>query len=395
MGSLATAAWIVRNITIWSSRVKILFLCGSVEQGKDGVGDYARILAAECARLGHQTYLLSLNDSWVRGSQRQGIIQRLSSQISWPERIKAARAYVDVVRPDLVSLQFVPYSFHPAGLNFALPQILNAIVGRLPVHVMLHEIWIGAQVGAPPKVRVFSFCQRKIIEAMLRKLSCQVVHTSNYVYLRLLANRRINATYLPLFGNIPIASKDNLGSRAGGGLRIGMFGSIHPEWSPDELFSQLQKLGKRIELSHIGRIGPGESIWSDMVERFKSQIQFHLLGEDSPENISRLLLTMDLGVATTPLSLVGKSGSVTAMLEHGLPVVVTRNDIHFEGVTDESLVTDELLIPLDAKFMERLRRIARRPPRSRLKEVAARFLSDIGAADRHDAGEEPVAVPAS
>ena len=352
-----------------------------MEQGKDGVGDYARILAAECARLGHQTYLLSLNDSWIHGCQRQGPIQRLSSEISWPERINAARAFLDAIRPDLVSVQFVPYSFHPSGLNFALPQILNAIVGRLPVHVMLHEIWIGAQVGAPPKVRVFSFCQRKIIEAMLRKLSCQVVHTSNYVYLRLLANRRINATYLPLFGNIPIASKDNLGSRAGGGLRIGMFGSIHPEWSPDELFSQLQKLGKRIELSHIGRIGPGESIWSDMVERFKSQIQFHLLGEDSPENISRLLLTMDLGVATTPLSLVGKSGSVTAMLEHGLPVVVTRNDIHFEGVADESLVTDELLIPLDAKFIERLGRTARRPPKSRVKEIAARFLADIGVAD--------------
>jgi glycosyltransferase involved in cell wall biosynthesis len=360
--------------------VKILFLCGSVEQGKDGVGDYARILAAECARLGHETYLLSLNDSWIRGSQRQGTIQRLSSQTFWLERIKAAKVYMDAVRPDLVSLQFVPYSFHPAGLNFALPQILRAIVGRLPVQIMLHEIWTGAQVGAPPKVRVFSFCQRKIIEAMLRKLSCQVVHTSNYVYLQLLANRKINAIHLPLFGNIPIASMDNSGPRAGGVLRIGMFGSIHPEWSPDELFSQLQKLRKPIEISHIGRIGPGESIWSDMVERFKSRIQFRLLGEDSPENISRFLFSVDLGIATTPLSLLGKSGSVAAMLEHGLPVAVTRNDIHFEGVTDESLVTDELLIPLDRKFMERLGRTARRPPKSRLKEVAARFLADIGAA---------------
>jgi hypothetical protein len=130
-----------------------------------------------------------------------------------------------------------------------------------------------------------------------------------------------------------------------------------------------------------------------MVERFKSQIQFRLLGEDSPMNISRFLLSVDLGIATTPLSLLGKSGSVTAMLEHGLPVVVTRNDIHFEGVTDESLATDELLIPLDGKFIERLGMTARQPPKSRLKEVAARFLADIGAADRHNAGEEPVTVP--
>jgi glycosyltransferase involved in cell wall biosynthesis len=368
--------------------VKILFLCGSLEPGKDGVGDYSRILAAECARLGHETYLLSLNDSWIGGSQRQQTTHRLGTQSSWPERVKSARALLAEIRPDLVSLQFVPYSFHPAGLNFALPQILSAIVGRLPMQVMLHEIWTGAQVGAPPKVRFFGFCQRKIIEATVRKLACRVVHTSNLVYLHLLAKCRISAKYLPLFGNIPIAAGEQLTPRIEDVLRIAMFGSIHPEWSPNELFARLQKLQKPIEVSHIGRIGPGESIWSDMVERFKSKIRFRVLGEHSAESISKFLLSVDLGIATTPLSLVGKSGSVAAMLEHGLPVVVTRNDIHFEGVADEALLTDDLLIPLDAKIIERLASTARRPPKSRLKEVAARFLADIGAADRHNAGEE-------
>src|SRR5215469_5144860 len=32
--------------------VKILFVTGSLEAGKDGVGDYARLLAAECVRQG-------------------------------------------------------------------------------------------------------------------------------------------------------------------------------------------------------------------------------------------------------------------------------------------------------------------------------------------------------
>src|SRR5262249_8169645 len=148
---------------------------------------------------------------------------------------------------------------------------------------------------------------------------------------------------------------------------------------PDELYSQLQKLGKPIEISHIGRIGPGESIWSDMVERFKSEIQFCLLGEDSPTNVSRFLLSVDLGIATTPFSLLGKSGSVVAMLEHGLPVVVTRNDILFRSIP-EIAPTSELLIPVDGNFLKRIGAVKRQTPKPRLPEVAAQFLSDIGAA---------------
>ena len=39
-----------------------------------------------------------------------------------------------------------------------------------------------------------------------------------------------------------------------------------------------------------------------------------------------LLAECDLGVATSPWALIGKSGSVAAFLEAGLPVVVTRGE---------------------------------------------------------------------
>jgi glycosyltransferase involved in cell wall biosynthesis len=358
--------------------VKIVFLCGSLEQGKDGVGDYTGILAAECARLGHQTFLLSLNDSWIQGSRTEETILRLGSQLSWPERIKTARAFLSRVQPDLASLQFVPYSFHPAGLNFALPQILSAILGRLPLQIMFHEIWTGGHLGAPPKVQFFGFCQRKAIEAMVRKLSCQVAHTSNLVYRRLLAKHGITAEHLPLFGSVPIASSGSPDRQTNNLLRIGMFGSIHPEWSPDELFLQLQKLEKLIEISHIGRIGPGEAIWSEMAKKFQSQIRFRRLGETSHERISRYLLSLDLGLATTPLSLIGKSSTVAAMLEHGLPVIVTRSDIHFPGIADQDPVEDNQVILLDAEFLSRLEKTGRQPPQSRLPATAAKFLRDVG-----------------
>jgi glycosyltransferase involved in cell wall biosynthesis len=358
--------------------VKILFLAGSLEPGRDGVGDYTRTLATECARLGHETFLLSLNDPWVHGPLLEPALLRLGSKMSWPERVRTARAFLKANRVEIVSLQFVPYSFHPAGLNFAFPQILSAIIGQRRVQLVFHELWVGAQTGAPVKVKVLGFCQRKIIEAVVKTSACRTIHTSNFVYVQLLARHGINARQLSLFGSVPVIPTDNLPRQRDDILRLGIFGSIHPEWSPDEMLGKLQKLGKQIQLSHIGRIGRGESVWMDLAERYGLEIELRRLGAQSLDSISRFFSSIDFGVATTPLSLIGKSASVAAMLDHGLPVIVNRNDVHFYGITDTG-PTSDLLIPVDEMFLERLTTIKRRAPRARLPEVAAQFLHDIGA----------------
>jgi hypothetical protein len=358
--------------------VKILFLTGSLEPGKDGVGDYSRNLAAECARLGHQVFLLSLNDPWVDAQVSADSLLRLGSKLPWQARAKAAHSFVAQTQPELVSLQFVPYSFHPAGLNFALSPILRAIVGRTTAHMMFHELWIGEQAGAPLKNRVFGFFQRKIAEGVIKNLGCRLIHTSNSVYVELLSRYGIPAKLLPLFGNIPIVEREFRPSRQSDFLQLAMFGSVHPEWSPEKMFAQLATFRKRIRLSHVGRIGVAESSWNRFVERHGAEVEFQRLGERAPEEVSRFFFSVDFGVSTTPLSLIGKSGCVAAMLEHGLPVIVNRDDVHFSGIRGIGLTSD-LLIPLDEGFLERLTSIKRQPPKPRLPEVAAQFLSDIGA----------------
>jgi hypothetical protein len=359
--------------------VKILFLSGALEPGKDGVGDYTRTLATECARLGHQTFLLGLNDPWTDRPIREQQELRLGSKMSWPDRVKVAKEFVAAGQPDVVSLQFVPYSFHPVGLSFALPQLLRAIIGRIPNQVMFHEIWIGEQAGASRNSRLVGFCQRKIAQTVVKSLSCRAIHTSNPVYVHLLNRRGIKAKQLPLFGSVPVVYTEQLSPPGDSLLRLGMFGSLHPEWSPDELFAQLQKLGRPIQFSHIGRLGPGETVWKDLTDRYGSVIDVQRLGERSLEDISRFFLSIDFGVSTTPQSLIGKSSSVAAMLDHGLPVIVNRNDIHFRGVPEPSMASG-LLIPLEATFQERLQRASqeRQPPKPRLPEIAQQFLREIG-----------------
>jgi len=358
--------------------MRILFLTGSFEPVKDGVGDYTRVLAGECARLGHETFLLSLNDPWVTGAQQQPAELRLGVRMSWPDRVNAARVFLAQNGPEIVSIQFVPYSFHPAGLNFALPRILRAIVGQTRAQVMFHEIWIGAQTGAPVQAKLLGFCQRKIIQAVAKTLACRIIHTSNFVYARLLARYGIEAKQLPLFGSVPVFATRNEPRGSDGALSLGLFGSIHPEWNPDEMLGALRKLGRPIRLSHVGRIGPGESVWTDLSGRYQPEIEFCRLGEQSLENISRFLSSVDFGVATTPLSLIGKSSCTAAMLDHGLPVIVNRNDIHFRGIPQIAPIS-ELLIPVDEMFLERLTAARRQTPKPLLPEVAKRFLSDLDA----------------
>jgi len=363
--------------------VKILFVSGGLELGKDGVGDYTRSLATECTRLGHETFLLSLNDPWIDAPLIELREVRLGTKLSWPDRLKFAKRFVTENRPDLVSLQFVPYSFHPVGLSFALPQLLRAFIGRIPTEIMFHEIWIGEHTDASANARVIGFCQRKIIESVLKNLACQAIHTSNPVYVQLLNRRGIDAKGLPLFGSVPVIETEPIPRQNDNVLRLGMFGSLHPEWSPDELFVQLLNLRRPIQFSHIGRIGPGESVWMNLAERYGSMIDVQRLGERSLEDISRFFFSIDFGVSTTPQSLIGKSSSVAAMLDHGLPVIVNRNDVHFRGVPETPL-TSELLIPLDKAFLERLRLASarRQSPKPRLPEVAQQFLREIGAGSK-------------
>jgi glycosyltransferase involved in cell wall biosynthesis len=360
--------------------MKILFLTGSLEAGKDGVGDYARMLAVECGRLGHQACLLGLNDAWVAGAPEKAGEMRLGARMSWPDRITAARAFVTRNDPEMISLQFVPYSFHPAGLNFALPQILRAIIGKIQVQIMFHEIWIGAHKGAPLQVKMLGFSQRTIIRRVVKTLVCRRVHTSNIVYARLLVRYGIDARELPLFGSVPVAEPVNEPRQTGtdGTLSLGLFGSIHPEWNPDEMLAQLQKLGRSIRISHVGRIGPGELAWNNLNRRYQGEIAFCRLGEQSPDYISRFFGSLDFGVATTPLSLIGKSAAVAAMLDHGLPVIVNRNDIQFRCLKNAGPISENLF-PVDEMFLERLGTAKRRAPEPRLPQVAAQFLSDIGA----------------
>jgi glycosyltransferase involved in cell wall biosynthesis len=360
---------------------RIAFLCGCAEPGKDGVGDYTTLLAAECEHRGCATLRIALNDGYVTGEKAAAGALRLGAASEWPARIEIAREALDRFAPDAVSLQWVPYAFHPKGIPWGIEKGLARIIGGRAAQVMCHEIWIGGEKRASLAHRVAGAAQRAVLRRILRAMRPAIVQTSNPTYAALLAAAGIEAEVLQLFGAIPITG--GAASRDPDAARFGMFGALHPEWPPEPLLGRLRELGKRIEIAHIGHIGRGEALWRELELRYRAEFSFRRHGEQPPARISQFLMDMDFGIAATPLTLLGKSGAAAAMLEHGLPVIVNRDDVQYPGIKARGM--QDGVIVMDASLIQALRTAKRREPHSRLPAVAGQFLESLQPA--------PAAIP--
>jgi glycosyltransferase involved in cell wall biosynthesis len=381
--------------------MRILFVSSCQEPGHDGVGDYIRLLAEACARLGHDCALLALQDPFVSQpgeiSSRQGRGEvrclRIPAAFAWGPRLEIAGQFRDHFRPDWISFHLVPYSFQKRGLLQGLSQNFRELVRDYSLHLMFHELWLGAGRPSPLRFYVTGFLQRRGIGTLLSRIRPRRITTSNPVYAAMLRRFRIEAEVLPLFGNIPISETglDLALHQFLGELEITdavrprwwigvFFGSLHAEWKPEPFLSLLiraaQRGEKRVCLILIGRPGSeGKAIWEKLQAEYGPQILFLNRGEQSTESISTLLQLADFGIAASPWQLIGKSGTVAAMLDHGLPVIVTRDDfqpfVRGDGPPSSDPLVHRCDDALEAKLVAGL---AKRSARAGVNDVAAQLV---------------------
>ncbi len=376
--------------------MKIAFLAPSLEPGRSGVGDYTRLLAEELERAGHECVLLGLNDT--HGDKQQGSfgtrVLRFSATDSWRERFTETHQALARFNPAWVSLQFVPYGYHPKGIAWALDRGLPPVLARFSTHVFFHEIWIGCSQHAGWRQRVIGLVQRHLILRLVSSLRPGMVHTSNSLYASILGRDGIASRQLPLFGAIPIVPTHDARNTLTVGLRNagaeidvsernqwligGFFGTIHGDWPSDPFFNRMVEIsaetGCKVLLISIGRSSPG--IWDRLVKEHGGKIRMAALGEQSVELVSHLLQSLDFGISTTPTNIIGKSMSTAAMIEHGLPVIASWPGAPVRGI--------EAMAPQDPQIISDLTRVTpyalkslRRPPRARLPEVAAAFCAAL------------------
>jgi len=314
--------------------MKILFVCGGLEAGKDGVGDYTRRFCTELMRQNIEVGMLAFYDYYADSidetdQEMYGFsipTLRLPLHLTKKERCNRAKNWIDSNNPEWLSLQFVPYSFNFKGLPFGLGNELKNISGTRKWHIMFHELWFGLRQNDSVKFMLIGFIQRFLIKSLMKKICVEVVHTHTQFYLHELNKLNLNPQYLPIFGNIPLSKKE------GRSLylkedRISLinFGSIHPKTPVKQFAEEVSNYFKKKNESapciiFIGRSGNELENW---IKEFKSLgIEVIVIGELEAEEISAVLQEASFGITTNPPFVIEKSGTVAAMREHGLPILI-------------------------------------------------------------------------
>ncbi|RDC66091.1 glycosyltransferase family protein [Adhaeribacter pallidiroseus] len=317
--------------------MRIIFLCGSLEIGRDGVGDYTRRLSGELIHQGHQTAIIALYDKGIKEvisytQQSEDLIipvLRIPAFYSSNQRCDLAQKWVDNFNPDWLSLQFVPFAFQSKGLTIGLSKLLKKIGSDRCWHVMFHELWVGMDIQSSIKLKLWGQIQKKIIQSMVFRLKPKLIHTQTRLYQEQLYKIGLDSKYLSLFSNIPVHYNRAPKTyklpqlKVGSSINFVVFGSIHTG-APIELFTQeaslyAKKKGIKLSLTIIGRSGEEQLHWKTVWELRGLVVE--ILGEQTPERISEVLSKATFGLSTTPSILIEKSGTVAAMFAHGLPVI--------------------------------------------------------------------------
>ena len=382
--------------------MRIAFLCSSLENGRDGVGDYVRLLASACESEGHSCRLVALNDRHLNGvdSAPEEGLDRLPPGIPMQLRAERLRRILREFEPDWVSWQLVPYGYDPKGI---LPREMALLVQAASgprQHVMLHELWLGVDSGDTIANRLVGLLQRSRLVGFLEKVMPSRIHTSNAAFRGVLASCGWDAGILPLFGNISVVPATRseaehelrtLTDRGDGACRswVGvLFGTLHPQWDVGSTLDWLLEIStflrRKIELVSVGRSGAQAN---GILGRLgaEERIRFVAAGELPAERISRLLQAADFGIATHPWALIEKSGTTAALLEHGLPVAVPRDDWRprigrpLPGPVDPLLARTRDITP--GRFPAWLRQ--RREPSGRLRDVCSQLCAELGAHSIH------------
>lgn len=326
--------------------MKIIFLCSCLEYGRDGVGDYTRRLIGALLEHGHQAAAVALADKYTETAliENQPLEDRsvlaLRLPLAWPieQRTAYAKRWIDDFNPEWISFQFVCFSFHPKGLVFNLHKHVGLLSKGRKLHIMLHELWVGEYAGSPFKYQILGWFQKQFIRRMMGKMELSATSTSNSLFQNFLSRIGIAAGRIIIFSNLPPGNKqgtelyaqlpDKILKNRKEYIIASFFGSI--EYS--DLESNIKKLmglaeqaNRKLLITHIGRMASAKAFFSEISKT--ARLDTHVFGECNDQDIADYFRHIDLGLSTYPKYIFEKSGSIAAMLNNGLPVLLLKKSV--------------------------------------------------------------------
>lgn len=370
------------------NQLNILFLCGSLQPGADGIGDYTRRLASELSKHGYTTKLLAYSDRHTEQSLEEFqnsdnialSVLRLPKEMNASEKSEIINRWLGGVQPEWVSIQYVLYAFNDKGLPFDFAPEIQDLFPHSKFQVMFHELWLGMEKKPVLKDTLYGKVQNYIIAKMMKRLKPKVIHTHSRAYLQMLVHHGYKAIHLPIISNIPVIHPERpyIDISNQKNLSFLIFGFISPGAPVESFAKELRQFAdnekRQVQVVFAGRNGAYDGDW---YQAFKSNnIECKKLGVLSVEALSDLMNDADIGISTTPFKLYEKSGSVAAMFKHGLPVLNVAVD--WEPEIDIDFEIDEPITEYKAGMLADWLGSLHKPGRiNKLETIANKFIEDL------------------
>ncbi|MFT3919793.1 hypothetical protein [Cloacibacterium sp.] len=305
--------------------MKFVFICGSLETGKDGVGDYSRRLAGELIRKGHQASIIAINDRNINVFVKEMQMDegtavntiRIPSDLTWKEKIKHTQEWVNNEKPNWVSLQYVPHSFDLKGLPFAFIYAVSKLKGNFNWHIMFHELWVQEK---NLKRFILRKNQQAIILLINKLINIKLKHTHLPIYQKRLKKLNIISYPLPLFSNIECVDDNFIPNDKY--FTIGFFSQIEEKIEIINTINKIQNIIKeKIKILLIGGNPSKMSSFKNYILKNFKNIEIETTSFLLNKDISKYIKLCNIAITPVEKHLLGKSGTVAAFLTHNVPII--------------------------------------------------------------------------
>jgi len=350
----------------------ILLIAPSFPPELCGVGDHTARMGRELSRLGARVDLLIAQP----GPTYPGHELDSAVRLQRPDAlVRTALQLVRRLQPDLVLLQYAPFTYSRWGLEPLMVRLLSCLRSQVPVVLFVHELF--AEWTGGPKARLLSALQALQFATVCRMAAGAVVTSEERLGLaRLALGSRRPVSLVPVGTNLPAPDRP-----AGDAL-----------WSHLELTDKtiVAVFGRprRAKNEHLlaalaDRMGPDERLLilgpidTTRQDLFGRHPQVVLAGVQPAGTVADALLRSTLVVAPYGDGASTRRGSLIAPLVLGCPVLSTR------GKNTGSLLADcdGLLLapPEKAAYLSAVRQLLDDPPAlTALRERAKQNIVQFG-----------------
>jgi len=347
--------------------MRVVMVAGTYRPERCGVAHYTSRLRGALDERGVSSVVLTTREA-ARGSEDQRVKGVVSGWGMWdlPGLVRAVRRE----RPDVIHVLHAAGTYGFKRAVFLLPPLLRAAGCRAPLVTTVHEYgwweWEprGVLPGAVEALKTWG--QRRGVwdreDGFLLTGSDALLTTNTHAEAAITDRlpwlvprlRRV-----PLVANVDIApvapdvARDEARSRYGWPLDaqvVSYFGFLHPVKGIETLLEAHKRVLRSRPRARLLLIGGAESLalgdeaawyWNELhtlITKLGLNGTVAMTGYVPEEDASWLLSGADIGVLPFNEGVTLKSGTLLAMLAHGLPVVATRPDPPEPDLTDGRLV---------------------------------------------------------